>query len=416
MTFQQVMFSVVFLLALLAFSVTGSPVEVRNSPITLPMSRLAFSNITDLLRNDEARLAAFEEYSTHGRRDADSPPHPIVPLSHADLGNTYSGYTVQAGIGDPFAIYDLIVDSASATTWVGARLPHVSNSGVNTEEPVAVNYRYGSFEGTIWEDDIFFTEDIVVREMRFGVASNMGGVNADGVLGIGPTLTGLGALQDDPEQTIPTVIDCLLEQGAIRRPVVGIFFQPITANAAVNHGELTIGGTNPKMYDYLKYTDITTTAPSSLYWGINQRITYGNTLILDYTAGIVDCGSTFLYLAVDAYERYKAVTGGILNPANGFLQISPQRYDRLLDLEIHIGDSNWKLIPNAQIWPRSLNEKIEGGANDIFLIVKALKTRSGAGYDFINGYVFIQRFYTVFDGAKRRVGFGPNMFTYALTN
>ncbi|KAG2071090.1 hypothetical protein BDR04DRAFT_1117883 [Suillus decipiens] len=99
------MFSVVFLLALLAFSVTGLPVEVRNSPITLPMTRrLAFSNITDLLRHDEARLAAFGEYSTHGRRDADN-TYPSVTLSHANLGNAFSGYTVRVGFGHPNVVF-----------------------------------------------------------------------------------------------------------------------------------------------------------------------------------------------------------------------------------------------------------------------------------------------------------------------
>ncbi|KAG2364136.1 hypothetical protein BDR07DRAFT_1450442 [Suillus spraguei] len=405
------MFSVVFSLALLAFSVTGLPVEVHNSPITLPMTRtLAFSNVTDLLRHDEARLAAFGEYSTHGRRDADTPPYPKVALSHINLENTFSGYTVEVLIGDPRTTYHLIVDSASAITWIGADTPYVSSSGEDTEERVAVNYRYGSFEGTISEDDIFITEGVTVRGMRFGVASTARGVAADGVLGIGPTSSGLEALLDSPEQTIPSITDRLVEQGTIRRSIVGIFFQPITVDK-VNHGELTFGGTNPSLYDHsIEYIDMTTTSPSSLFWGIDQRITYGATTptiaILDYTAGIVDCGTTFIYLAIGAYDRYRDATGGVVNPANGLLQISPQQFHRLRDLQFHIGRNIYKLIPNAQIWPRSLNERIEGGADEIYLVVKALESPR-AGFNFINGYVFLQRFYTAFDGDKRKVGFCP---------
>ncbi|KAG2065149.1 acid protease [Suillus decipiens] len=409
------MFSVVFLLALLAFSVTGSPVEVRNSLITLPMTRrLAFSNVTDLLRHDEARLAAFGEYSTHGRRDADI--RPKIPLSHADFGNTFSGYTVEVAIGDPPVSYNLIVDSASAITWIGADTPYFSFSGDDTEEPVAVNYPFGSFKGTIWADDMFLDEGVTVHRMQFGVASTMGGIAADGVLGIGPTSSGLGALQNSAEQTIETITDCLVQEGIIPRSVVGIFFQPITANV-INHGELSFGGTNPRLYDFtVRYTDVTTTSPSSRYWGINQRITYGTTTILDYTAGIMDCGTTFLYLAIDAYEKYEDITGGIVNPANGLLQISLQQYRQLRDLKFHVGNNIYKLIPNAQIWPRSLNERIGAGVNDIYLVVKSLRTHTGAGCDFINGYVFFQRFYTVFDGDGRRVGFARNMFTYATSN
>ncbi|KAG2073031.1 acid protease [Suillus decipiens] len=410
------MFSVVFLLALLAFSVTGSPVKVRNSPITLPMTRrLASSNVTDLLRHDEVRLAALEQYSMHGRRDADS--FPVVPLSHANLGQAFSGYTVEVGIGNPLISYNLIVDSASAITWVGASLPYLSRSGVDTGEPVAVNYRYGSFRGTIFEDEFYFgVGQLIIPRMRIGVASTSQGITADGVLGIGPTVSGTGALQNSPEETISTVTDRLVEQGTINRPIVGIFFQPIAANT-VNHGEITFGGTHPSMYDdKIRYTDITTTAPSSRYWGIDQRITYGNTEILAYTAGVVDSGCTFLYLAIDAYEKYQAATGGTLNPANGLLQISPRQYRQLHNLQFHTANRVYSLIRNAQIWPRSLNYNINGGDNDIFLIVKALATPTGAGCDFVNGYVFFQRFYIVFDSGKRRVGFSTTRFTDAITN
>ncbi|KAG2362538.1 hypothetical protein BDR07DRAFT_1376398 [Suillus spraguei] len=413
------MFSVIFLFPLLAFSVTGLPVEVRDSPITLPItSRLAFSNITDILRHDEARLATFGEYSTHGRRDDAVYTHPKVPLLNADLGDTFWGYTVKVFIGDPPITYNLILDSASATTWIGGNIPFVGDSGEDTDEAVAVNYRYGSFEGKISVDDIYFSKKIVVREMEFGVTFTPWRNGADGVLGIGPRSSGLGAVRYSPEKTLPTIIDLMHQQGTIRRSVVGILFRPMTART-VNRGELTFGGSNPKMYyKEIKYTDITTTGPSSRYWGINQKISYGpgnrSPVILEYAAGIVDCGTTFLYLAIGAYDRYKDATGGVVNPANGLLQISLDQYNALRDLNFHIGSYIYRLIPNAQIWPRSLNERIGGGVDDIYLVVKALE--AGAGYDFIIGFVFLQRFYTVFDSGRKQVGFAPNIFNQRESN
>ncbi|KAG2066053.1 aspartic peptidase A1 [Suillus decipiens] len=413
------MFSVVFLLALLAFSVTGSPVEVRNSTITLPMTRrLAFSNVTDLLRHDEARLVAFGEHSTRGRRSADAHPRPTVPLSPVDSGVRMQGYSVRVAIGNPPTDYDLVVDSASAITWVGAALPYFSSSGINTNVPVAVDYPFGSFQGTIWEDGITFSERVSIPRMYIGVAPDIQDMNiaADGVLGIGPTLSGLGSLPNSPDQTIPTVIDRLVEQQTIPRPMVGIFFKPTVANGD-NNGELCFGGTNPKKYiKRLEYADVTTIHPSSLYWGINHEIRYANIEILAYSPGIIDCGCTFLYLATDAYERYRAATGGTLNPVNGLLQISLQQYNELSNLEFHYIGRILRFVPNAQIWPRSLNQKINGGDNDIFLVVKSLSTPTSAGFNFINGYVFLQRFYTVFDSGKRRVGFAPTLFTEASTN
>ncbi|KAG2067654.1 aspartic peptidase A1 [Suillus decipiens] len=408
------MFSVVFLLAFLAFSVTGSPVEVRNSPITLPITRkLAFSNITDLLRRDEARLAVFGEYSTHGRRDADTAPHPNVPLSHADFGNTFWDYTVNVEIGDSPTSYNLIVNTASAITWVGAGLPYLSRTGVDTQQPVEVNYHYGSFRGTIFLDELRIGNFIrlTIPWMQFGVASTSQGIAADGVLGIGPTSLSLNTLPDSPGQTIPTFTERLAIQH-----IVGIFFQPLVANK-VDNGEICFGGTNPNSFIRpMTYTDVVTTGPSSRYWGINQRITFGDIEILSDTAGIVDSGCTFLYFAFDAYERYRAATGGILNQANGLLQISLLQYDQLYDLKFHIATRPFRLVPNAQIWPRSLNYRVNGGNNDIFLIVKALATPTGSGIDFVNGYPFLQRFYTVFDSDRGRLGFARTLYTDDETN
>ncbi|KAG2067469.1 family A1 protease, partial [Suillus decipiens] len=312
---------------------------------------------------------------------------------------------------------DLVLDGSSAITWIGAGAPYVSFSGVDTREPVAFDYLYGSFRGMTYSNIMYLGSGrLLVPRMQIGVASTAWGIAADGVLGIGPTSSGLGTLQNSLDQTIPTITDRLFGEGSITRPAVGIFFQPIFPNT-VNYGEITFGGSNPQMYDkQVRYVDITTTAPSSRYWGIDLRVTYGKKKILDYTAGIVDCGCTFIYLATDAYDRYKAATGGIVNEANGLLQISLAEYDALSDLNFHIGEQIYRLIPNAQIWPRSLNEKIEGGANDIFLIVKPLTTPTGAGCDFINGYVFLQRFYTVFDDQRHQFGIARHKFTKAIAN
>ncbi|KAG2357539.1 aspartic peptidase A1 [Suillus spraguei] len=403
------MFSVAFFLALLALPVTGSPVEVRNSPITLPMtSRLAFSNVSDLLRHDEALIAALTQYNAHGRRDS-------VPLTNFDWG-----YSVSVGIGNPTRFYNLIVDSASAITWVGAYNQYVSSTGTNIGVPVGGIYQFGSFQGTLFEDSMTFGPDqLSINGMRFGVASTSEGFAFDGVLGIGPRGLTRGIL-NSPEATLPTVADYLVQRRAIRKPIVGIFFQPIGVGAPlIGGGEISFGGANRQRYTgRIEYTDITLTPYSSQYWGIDQAITYGDTPILDYTAGIVNCGCTFLYIASDAFERYQAATGGTMN-ANGLLQISFNQYLALHNLYFRIGEYTYRFVPNAQIWPRSLNYRIDGGDgdDDIFLIVKRLDLPTGSGLDFINGYVFLQRFYAVFDGSiTPRVGFARTLYTRDKSN
>ncbi|KAG2367080.1 family A1 protease [Suillus spraguei] len=367
--------------------------------------RLTSSNVTDLLRHDKALVAALTEYSTHDRRAS-------VPLI-----NFQSGYTVSVGIGNPRTVYHLIVDSASAVTWVGARTPYMSRTGFNTGVPVGIHYGYGYFEGTFFRDSMTFgTNQLSINHMQFGVASTSEGFNFDGVLGIGPTGLTRGTL-NSPEDTLPTVTDYLVQQRAIE-PIVGIFFQPTGVRTDLHgDGEISFGVANrQKCLGRIRYTDITTAPRLSQYWGINQRITYGGTDILESTAGIVNCGYTFLHIASDAFDRYQAATGGTMN-ANGLLQISLDQYNALHDLIFYIGSGTYKFVPNAQIWPRFLNYKLDGGGDDdIFLIVQGLTSRTGSGFDFINGYVFLQRFYTVFDSGRSRVGFARTRFTQDISN
>ncbi|KAG2365230.1 hypothetical protein BDR07DRAFT_693010 [Suillus spraguei] len=51
-----------------------------------------------------------------------------------------------------------------------------------------------------------------------------------------------------------------------------------------------------------------TAASSTGYWGIHQSITCGSTTILSSTASIVDTGTTFLFIASDACDRYRVAT------------------------------------------------------------------------------------------------------------
>ena len=63
-----------------------------------------------------------------------------------------------------------------------------------------------------------------------------------------------------------------------------------------------------------------------------------------------------------------------------------------------------------------LNNEIGGDADKIYLIVGDLGSPSGEGMDFVNGYVFLERYYHVYDSEENQVGFAPTQFTYADTN
>ena len=219
---------------------------------------------------------------------------------------------------------------------------------------------------------------------------------------------------------IPTVTDNLYSQGKISTNSIGISYAPTsdstttsggttssgtasggttsgstsggTSNAQTGllNGELTFGGTDSSKYSgELNMVPITTTSPASEYWGIDQSIRYGDsTTILEETAGIVDTGTTLLYLASDAFEAYEKATGGVLDQTTGLLKITEDQYNSLQSLFFTIGGTEYELTPNAQIWPRSLNSELGGNDGDIYLVAANNGTKSGSGLDFINGFVW----------------------------
>ncbi|KAG2358584.1 acid protease [Suillus spraguei] len=401
----------------LAFSITGSPLEVRNSSITLPLTRRlnSYNGTINFLQHNKARVAALRGYNTHGRR-ADS-----IPMTTRDLA-----YTVPVGVGSPPTIYNLAVSFGSSITWVGASTTYVkTDTSVFTGFPVPVKESYGPegevfFKAMIYRDTVTLGGELTVTNFQLGVASTAEGLarSKDGVLGLGPEGLSRNTMPLAVLDTIPTITDRLFEQGKINRRVVGIFLRP-TFDLDDRSGELTFGEPdNTKYIGTMVYTPITDIAPSSSAWGIKQRITYGQEEILGTTDGVIDISIDLIYIATDAYERYEAATGGTLDPRTGLLRITRDQYMALQPLEFHIGGRIFSLTRNAQIWPRSLNPTFfpDVDFDNIYLVVVDIGRPSGSGLDFRIGYPFMQRFYTVLDSSeeKRRVGFAPTQFTDAM--
>ncbi|KAG2359510.1 hypothetical protein BDR07DRAFT_1488118 [Suillus spraguei] len=118
---------------------------------------------------------------------------------------------------------------------------------------------------------------------------------------------------------------------------------------------------------------------------------------------------------LNAFERYEAATGGNFDRATGLLSITSDQYSVLQSLDFHIGRKK-SLVSR---WPRSLNSKLDG-PGDPDAIISPLPTLARALAEgltlLINGYTFIQCFYSVLDGSHSCVGFGITPFTDATTN
>jgi hypothetical protein len=137
---------------------------------------------------------------------------------------------------------------------------------------------------------------------------------------------------------------------------------------------------------------------------------------------------------IDAYSAYQSATGSTMDTQTGLLRITLTQYNALENLNFNIGSvgllsskhlysclsffeqSTFVLTPNGQIWPRSLNTYIGGSSSSVYLIVGDLGSPTGEGLDFVNGYAFLERFYSVFDTDNSRVGFATTSCTDSTLN
>ncbi|KAG2363009.1 aspartic peptidase domain-containing protein [Suillus spraguei] len=358
----------------------------------------------NIVATDRARIQAMQHTSTTTKRASSS------SFSIADAG---TAYTAQVGVGSPATQYTLLIDTGSSNTWVGAKTPYkITNTSVDTGHTVSVSYGSGSFSGEEYLDTVTLSSDLVIKQQSIGSASTSQGFNGDvdGILGVGPTDLTQGTVSG--VGSVPTVTDNLYSQGTIGTEALGVYFAP-----GGGAGELTFGGfDSSKTTSSVNYVPLTTTSPASSYWGIDQSITYGSSTILSSTAGIVDTGTTLIYIATDAFDKYQSATGATVDSSTGFLTVTSEQYANLQTLYFNIGGTSYGLTANGQIWPRSLNSDIGGSSNNIYLVINDIGSNSGSGLDFINGYSFLQRFYSVFDTTNKQVGFATTSSTSATSN
>ncbi|KAI0793759.1 aspartic peptidase A1 [Fomes fomentarius] len=407
------------LLALtLAVVASATPVvQVRDNFVRLPIAKkFNLTGSSTVLARDQLRVKRLLN-KANARLSGNPLSSDAVISVPAD--NQAVSYIASVGVGNPATQYDLIIDTGSSNTWVGATQPFVQTTTTRqTRDSLAVDYGSGFVRGTEFTDTVSLGPGLVINGQSIGVATSSGGFDGvDGILGIGPSDLTVGTLSPDTGNTIPTVTDNLFATGVITDDLVAVSFEPTNTIEIVN-GELTFGGTDSnKFTGAITFAPITRTSPASEFWGINQAIRFGtSTSILSNTAGIVDTGTTLTLIATDALQRYQRATGAVFDNATGLLRLTPTQFANLQSLFFTINGVTFEFTANAQIWPRALNTAIGGNTNSVYLIVADIGTRSGSGLDFINGQTFLERFYSVFDTANNRVGIANTPFTRANTN
>ncbi|EIW77122.1 acid protease [Coniophora puteana RWD-64-598 SS2] len=391
-------------LCILATAASASPVK-RESKASLSFATRfkqldKGQTIADI---DRARASSLKA-SGHAKRDGT-----------VSITNAVVTYTASVGVGSPATQYNLLIDTGSSNTWLGADTAYSpTSSSSDTGNTVSVSYGSGSFSGEEYTDTVTLGDGLVIKKQSIGVSSSAQGFQGvDGILGIGPVDLTQGTVSST--DSVPTVTDNLYSQGTISTESIGIYFAPAAGDDST--GELSFGGPDSsKTTSDVAYVPLTSTSPASYYWGIDQSITYGSQTILDSTAGIVDTGTTLVLIASDAFQKYQEATGAKADSATGLLKITSAQYSKLQDLNFNIGGTDYPLTANAQIFPRSLNTQIGGDANSIYLIVADIGTESGQGLDFIDGYSFLERYYSVYDTTNSQFGIAKTANTDATSN
>ncbi|KAG6813214.1 hypothetical protein H0H92_013101 [Tricholoma furcatifolium] len=362
----------------LALVASANPVVVRESLVKLPLTRrVNATSIHNLVRHDVNRakaLRARAEARLRGESDFDA-----RTIIEEGVDNQAVQYIASIGVGTPATTYQLIVDTGSSNTWVGATAEYVrTSSSVETGDGVSVTYGSGSFSGTEFVDTVTIASSLVITGQSIGVASSSDGFEGvDGIIGIGPvdlTEDTLTSGRETLSTLIPTVTDNAFSQGLITADSLGISFEPTTSSSDLN-GEIS--------------------------WGTLADFYEGTTLLL---------------IASNAFSAYQSATGAVVDERTDLLRLTSTQFANLQSLFFTTNGVTLELTANAQLWPRALNTAIGGVASDIYLIVGNLGTPSGEGFDFVNGLVFLERFYAVFDTANRQVGFATTSFTDATTN
>lgn len=330
--------------------------------------------------------------------------HQLRSLTHQIF---HLQYVASVGVGSHPTQYNLIVDTGSANTFVGATKAFTpSSTSSNTLSTFSVFIEGGKVSGDLYDDQITLASGLVIQKQLIGVAKTAQGFEGvvDGVLGLGPA--GLSQGTSSTGGTIPTITDNLFSQGVIAQNLFALSFA-LSTQASEANGEITFGGTDETRYTgSISYVPITTTSPSSEYWGIDASISYGtgSTPILPVSAGIIDSGTSLILLATNAYNAYKQATGAIEDASTGVLTITPAQFSSLQPLHFTIGSVTYELTANAQIFPRQFNSHIGGAVDKIYLIIGNLNSQPGSGLDFTLGKAFLERFYVVFDTGNRRIG------------
>ncbi|KAF7947584.1 hypothetical protein EAE96_008668 [Botrytis aclada] len=381
--------------SLLAFAgaaaVSASPIAQVKSSV-LPLSRNHnVTSIKNIVDKGQARLNKVNGIATTDKR--------ATAVSSGAVTNEDVSYVAPVVIGG--ATWSLIVDTGSSNTWCGAQSScEETSTGVASGGTVSVSYGSGSFSGREYTDTVSFG-GLTVKSQSIGAATSASGFpGVDGILGVGPvdltegTVSGLS--------TVPTFMDNLKSQGSITSEVLGVYFKPESGSDDDDtNGELTLGGVDTTKYTgTLTYFPKATSGDASYYWGINiAGFTYGTTSLATSATGIVDTGTTLIYIPTAAYNKFLTATSGKTESSSGLAVFTTKP---TANFSIKFGTTTYTLTPAQYLVPTA-QYSVYGLTSGKYYAW--INDGGASGVNTIIGQKFLEQYYSVFDTTNSRIGF-----------
>jgi hypothetical protein len=206
--------------------------------------------------------------------------------------------------------------------------------------------------------------------------------------------------------TIPTFLDNLYRQGSISTEVLGISFRPESGSDIDDtNGELTFGGTDSSKYSgLLTYFPKLTSGDASPYWGISiSSFTYGSTTLASSGTGIIDTGTTLIYIPTSAYNNFLSAANGITDPNSGLASFTTQPES---NFSIEFGSTTYTLTPSQYLIPTA--QSIYWGLNP-GIYYAWINDGGSSGINTMIGQKFLENYYTVLDTTQSRIGFATGV-------
>ena len=300
----------------------------------------------------------------------------------------------------------LISSSCSASnTWCGAQQScEKTSTGKSTGGSVSVSYGSGSFSGTEYTDSVSFAGLTVASQSIGSASSSTGFDGVDGIIGFGPVDLTEGTVSN--ANTVPTFTDNLYKQGSISTEVLGVSFRPESGSDTDDaNGELTLGGTDSSKYSgSIAYFPTLKSGTAAAYWGIAiSSFSYGSTTLASSATGIVDTGTTLIYIPTAAYNKFLSATGGTTDSSSGLAAFTEKP---TANFNIVFGSTTFSLTPAQYLVPTAQYSFYGLSTGKYYAWIN---DGGSSGVDTIIGQKFLENYYAVFDTTNARLGFAPGV-------